>query len=47
LPSSDTGEKRRIYDTKTVHDLFIKFKKACDSRRRRGFHNILVELGFR
>jgi hypothetical protein len=29
----------------TVHQLFIEFKKACDSAKREVFHNILLEFG--
>jgi len=28
-----------------VHQLFIDFKKACDSFRREVFNNILIEFG--
>jgi hypothetical protein len=28
-----------------VHQLFIDFKKACDSVRRKALYNILVEFG--
>jgi len=28
-----------------VHQLFIEFKKACNSFRREGLYNILIELG--
>jgi hypothetical protein len=29
----------------TVHQLFIEFKKACDSVRREALQNILIEFG--
>jgi hypothetical protein len=29
----------------TVHQLFIDFKKACDSVRREVLYNILIEFG--
>jgi hypothetical protein len=38
-------EKKLEYN-ETVHQLFIDFKKACDSVRREVFYNILIELGY-
>ena len=31
---------------KAVHQLYIDFKKACDSVRREVLYNILIEFGF-
>jgi hypothetical protein len=30
---------------KTLHNLFVDFKKVCDSVRRELLYNILIELG--
>jgi hypothetical protein len=43
LHSSDTGKKWEYNET--VHQLFVDFKKACDSVRRGGLYNILIEQG--
>jgi hypothetical protein len=43
LHSSDT-EKEWEYN-KTVHQLFIDFRKAYDSGRREVLYNILIEFG--
>jgi hypothetical protein len=40
---SDTGEKWAYNET--VHQLFIDFKKAYDSVRRKALYNILIEFG--
>jgi hypothetical protein len=37
-------EKKWEYN-ETVHQLFIDFKKACDSVRREVLYNILLEFG--
>jgi hypothetical protein len=37
-------EKKWEYN-ETVHELFIDFKKACDSVRREVLYNILIEFG--
>jgi hypothetical protein len=37
-------EKKSEYNC-TVHQLFINFKKACDSVRREALYNILIEFG--
>ena len=37
-------EKKWEYN-EAVHQLFICFKKACDSFRREVLHNILIEFG--
>jgi len=37
-------EKKWEYN-EAVHQLFIEFKKACNSVRREGLYNILIELG--
>jgi hypothetical protein len=37
-------EKKWEYND-TVHQLFIDFKKACDSVRREVLYSILIELG--
>jgi len=37
-------EKKWEYN-EAVHQLFIRFKKACDSVRREVVHNILIEFG--
>jgi hypothetical protein len=36
--------KKWEYD-KTVHQLFVDFKKVYDSVRREALHNILIESG--
>jgi hypothetical protein len=36
--------KKWMYN-ETVHQLFIDFKKACDSVRREVLYNILIEFG--
>jgi len=38
-------EKKWEY-IKAVHQLYIDFKKACDSVRREVLYNILIEFGF-
>jgi len=38
-------EKKLEY-IKAVHQLYIDFKKACDSVRREVLYNILIEFGF-
>jgi hypothetical protein len=43
LHSSDTGKKWEYNET--VHQLFVDFKKALDSVRRKVFQNILIEFG--
>jgi hypothetical protein len=40
---SDTGKKWEY--SKTVHQLFINFKKACDSVRKEPLYNVLTEFG--
>jgi hypothetical protein len=35
----------RKWDTETVHQLFVDFKKACDSVRRELLYNIIIEFG--
>jgi hypothetical protein len=40
---SDTGEKWEYNET--VHQLFVEFKKACDSVRREVLYNNLIEFG--
>jgi hypothetical protein len=40
LHSSDTGEK---WEYDAVHQLFMDFKKACDSVRREVLYNILTK----
>jgi hypothetical protein len=42
--SLDIGEKKWEYN-ESVHQLFVDFKKACDSVRREVLYNILIELG--
>jgi hypothetical protein len=37
------GEKMGYHET--VHQLFVDFKKACDSLRREIVYNILTEFG--
>jgi len=37
-------KKKWGYD-EAVHQLFIDFKKACDSLRREVLYNILIEFG--
>jgi hypothetical protein len=37
-------QKKWEYD-ETVHQLFIEFKKACDSLRREVLYSILTEFG--
>jgi hypothetical protein len=44
LHSSDTGKKKWEYN-ETAHQLFIDFKKACDSVRREVLYNILIAWG--
>jgi hypothetical protein len=39
----DTGEKWEYNET--VHQLFVDFKRACDSVRREVLYNILIEFG--
>jgi hypothetical protein len=41
---SDTGLKKWECN-ETVHQLFIDFKKAYDSVKRKAFYNILIEFG--
>jgi hypothetical protein len=41
--SSDTGEKVGVQET--VHQLFIDFKKFCESVKSEVLYNILIELG--
>jgi hypothetical protein len=41
---ADTGGKKWKYSER-VYQLFIDFKKTCDSMRRQVFHNILIEFG--
>jgi hypothetical protein len=38
-------EKKWEYN-KTVHQLFIDFKKSYDSMRREVLHSILIEFGY-
>jgi hypothetical protein len=40
-----TGQKKRGHKER-VHELFIDFKKACDSVRRQVLYSILIELGY-
>jgi hypothetical protein len=44
LHSSDIGKKKLEYN-ETVHQLFVDFKKACDSVGREVLYNILIESG--
>jgi hypothetical protein len=37
-------EKKEEYN-ETVHQLFVDFKKACDSVRREVLYNVLIEFG--
>jgi len=37
-------EKKWEYN-ETLHQLFIDFKKACDSVRKEALYNILIEFG--
>jgi hypothetical protein len=41
---SDTAGKKKEY-SEIVCQLFIDFKKACDSVRREVLYNILIEFG--
>jgi hypothetical protein len=43
LHSSDTGKKWKYNET--VHQLFIDFRKAHDSVRRKVLYNVLIEFG--
>jgi hypothetical protein len=38
-------EKKKWEYNESVHQLFIDFKKACDSGRREVLYNILIEFG--